>query len=114
MSLKTVQLKSKERELNTFKAILKQSLTNGGSNGNGEALNLNLNDVISQLNSASNNNNNNNNNSSLPSGTSSLSSSGNDLFSMNTFLSNQQQQQQQQQHSQSSSLNGNLTYLPKI
>ncbi len=101
-------MKSKERELNTFKAILKQSLTNGSSGGssNGsDTLNLNLTDVISQLNSANLLSNNN------------LSSGTSNEYSMNGFISNQQQQppqQQQQQNSQSSNLNGNLLYLPKI
>ena len=110
-------MKSKERELNTFKTLLKQTLTpttatttntNNGSvnNGtsNGDGLNFNLNDIISQLNSTN------------PLNNSSLNSNGTDLFSLNSlsnFITNQQQQQQQNTNSNNNN-NGNLSYLPKI
>ena len=86
--------------MNTFKTILKQSLTN--SNGTSEGLSLSLNDVIHQLNSANLLNTTNSLNSSL---------SNNDLYSLGNYITNQQQQQQQATQSNN---NGNLSYLPKI
>ena len=67
--------------MNTFKTILKQSLTN--SNSTSEGLSLSLNDVIHQLNSANLLNTTNSLNSSL---------SNNDLYSLGNYITNQQQQ----------------------
>ena len=106
---KIVQLKAKERELNALKTILKQSLANGSSasptttNSTNDTLNFNLNDFISQLNSA-NLMNTISSNVSLANGHNSASSS--DLYS--SFVANQPQPSPSPTNAQSTN------YLPKI